>query len=114
MLFCVEAIVFWLRLMYDYVQKEVIMATVNVTIRLDAEVKQQAEELFGRLGMDLSTAMNVFIKQALEYGGIPFKIRTKRPNKTTLAAMAEARALMHDPNAKRVNSVEELMAELNK
>ena len=90
------------------------MATVNLTVRLDADVKQQAEELFGRLGMNLSTAMNVFVRQALEYGGMPFKIRTKRPNKTTLAAMAEARALMHDPNAKRYTSIDELMEDLNK
>lgn len=90
------------------------MSTVNLTVRLDAEVKQQAEELFDRLGMSLSTAMNVFIRQALEYGGLPFKVRSSRPNKTTLAAMEEARALAHDPNAKRYTSVKELMEDLNK
>ena len=90
------------------------MATTNLTIRLDPSLKQEAETLFAKLGMNLSTAVNVFFRQSPEYGGIPFDIRTKRPNNATLEALAEARALAHDPNAKFVTSVEALMGDLDK
>jgi DNA-damage-inducible protein J len=48
--------------------------TINVTIRLDREVKENAEKLFGDFGMNLSTAFNIFARQALRQGKIPFEI----------------------------------------
>ena len=48
--------------------------TINVTIRLDREVKEQAEKMFNDFGMNLSTAFNVFARQALRQGRIPFEI----------------------------------------
>ena len=48
--------------------------TINVTIRLDREVKEQAERMFNSFGMNLSTAFNVFARQALRQGKIPFEI----------------------------------------
>ena len=48
--------------------------TINVTIRLDREVKESAEQLFNDLGMNLSTAFNIFARQALRQGKIPFEI----------------------------------------
>jgi DNA-damage-inducible protein J len=48
--------------------------TINVTIRLDREVKERAESLFSDLGMNLSTAFNIFARQSLRQGKIPFEI----------------------------------------
>ena len=48
--------------------------TINVTIRLDKEVKENAERLFNDLGMNLSTAINIFARQSLRQGKIPFEI----------------------------------------
>ena len=48
--------------------------TINVTIRLDREVKESAERLFNDFGMNLSTAFNIFVRQALRQGKIPFEI----------------------------------------
>ena len=48
--------------------------TINVTILLDRDVKENAEQLFDNLGMNLSTAFNVFARQALRQGKIPFEI----------------------------------------
>lgn len=56
------------------------MATTNVSIRMDADLKAQADALFAELGMNLSTAFNIFVRQSLREGGIPFEIRTERPN----------------------------------
>jgi len=50
------------------------MGQTNVNIRMDAEIKQEAEQLFESLGMNMSTAFNIFIRQSLRTGGIPFKI----------------------------------------
>ena len=57
------------------------MATTNVSIRMDTELKAQADELFAELGMNLSTAFNIFVRQSLREGGIPFEIRTDRPKR---------------------------------
>jgi DNA-damage-inducible protein J len=48
--------------------------SINVTIRLDKEIKKDAEELFRNFGMNLSTALNIFIRQSLRQGKIPFEI----------------------------------------
>ena len=90
------------------------MATTNVSIRMDTELKAQADELFAELGMNLSTAFNIFVRQSLREGGIPFEIRTDRPNKETIAAMLEAENIAKDPNVKGYTDLDELFADLKK
>lgn len=51
-------------------------STVNLSIRVNRELKENAEALFGELGMNLTTALNVFLRQAVRQGGIPFEIKT--------------------------------------
>ena len=51
--------------------------TINVTIRLDREIKEQAERMFNDFGMNLSTAFNIFVRQSLRQGRIPFEIFSK-------------------------------------
>jgi len=86
----------------------------NFTIRLDTNVKEEAEKIFADLGMTLSGAINIFLHQALIVRGLPFEVRQEHPNKTTLAAMEEAIRLVNDPNAKHFTTVEELMEDLRK
>ena len=90
------------------------MATTNVSIRMDTELKAQADELFAELGMNLSTAFNIFVRQSLREGGIPFEIRTDRPNKETIAAMLEAENIAKDPNVKGYTDLDEMFADLRK
>ena len=90
------------------------MATTNVSIRMDTELKAQADELFAELGMNLSTAFNIFVRQSLREGGIPFEIRTEKPNKETVAAMLEAERVAKDPNVKKYSDVEEALRELKR
>ncbi|MGP1574690.1 type II toxin-antitoxin system RelB/DinJ family antitoxin [Selenomonas sp.] len=52
------------------------MATVSAQIRLDPEVKARSMELFQSLGLDLSTAVNVFLRQCLIHRGLPFSVET--------------------------------------
>ncbi len=55
------------------------MATVNVTIRMDADDKAKAEKLFSELGLTMNAAFNMFAKQSIREQGIPFKV-TKNTN----------------------------------
>ena len=65
-------------------------------------------------GMNLSTAFNVFVRQSLRDGGIPFEIKMDQPNKETMAAMLEAERIAKDPNVKHYSDVEEALRELKR
>lgn len=88
--------------------------TTNITIRMDVDLKTQADTLFSELGMNLSTAFNIFVRQSLREGKIPFDISLSQPNKETIAAMLEAERIAHDPNVKRYSDVEEALRELKR
>ena len=88
--------------------------TTNMTIRMDAELKAQADALFAELGMNLSTAINIFVRQSLREGGLPFEVKLERPNRETAAAMLEAQRIARDPNVKGYRNMDELFAELDK
>ena len=66
------------------------MSKVSTNISIDSETKAKAQEMLADLGMDLSTAVNIFLKQMLYEGGIPFAITRNVPNRATLDAMKEA------------------------
>ena len=66
------------------------MARTTANISIDEEVKKQAQELFADFGMDLSTAVNIFLRQAIRENAIPFIISRNDPNTETLNAMQAA------------------------
>lgn len=66
------------------------MKSVNVTFRVDENLKAQADALFADLGMSLSTAFNIFLRQSVREQQIPFAISRNMPNAVTLAAMDSA------------------------
>ena len=88
--------------------------TTNLSIRIDKELKERAEQLFSELGMNMTTAFNIFLRQAVRQGKIPFEVSLNTPNAETIAAMEEAVRLSRDPNAKRYSAVEELLAEVRR
>lgn len=88
--------------------------TTNISIRMDSELKAQADALFAELGMNLSTAFNIFVRQSLREGGIPFEIKLEQSNKETIAAMLEAERIAKDPNVKHYSDLDELFEDLRK
>lgn len=72
------------------------------------------EKLYNELGVNLTTAINVFLRQSLCAGGFPFEVRLEQPNKETIAAMLEAERIAYDPSAKRYSDVEEALQELKR
>ena len=87
------------------------MKSVNVTFRVDEDIKKQADDLFGDLGMSLSTAFNIFLRQSVREQGLPFAVSKNVPNKATLAALeaSERGEDLYGP----YDSVEDLMGALN-
>ena len=88
--------------------------TSNYTIRLDTELRKEAEALFADLGMSLATAFQIFLKQAIQEQGLPFPVKKKQPNKVTLAAMKEALEIAESPDAKTYSSASEMMEDILK
>ena len=87
-------------------------STTNISIRMDSDLKAQADALFAELGMNLSTAFNIFVRQSLREGRIPFDISIRQPNKETIAAMLEAVRIAKDPSVKGYTDLDELFADL--
>lgn len=87
------------------------MAKVSTNITIDADVKKQSQELFANLGLDLSTAINIYLKKALLEQGIPFEVKRDIPNSITTKAIIDAEngEDIHGP----FDSVESLMEDLN-
>lgn len=86
--------------------------TTNISIRMDSDLKKQADALFSELGMNISTAFNIFVRQALREGKIPFDISLNQPNKETIAAMLEAERIAKNPSVKGYTDLDELFADL--
>ena len=87
--------------------------STNVTVRMDSDVKRECEGIYGALGMNLSTAINVFLRKSIRAGGFPFDVRLDdRPNRETMAALLEAERIAKDPSVKGYNDLDELFADL--
>ena len=89
-------------------------STTNFRVRMDSDIKRQCESLYGELGMNLTTAINDFLRQSLRVGGFPFDVKLEQPNKETIAAMLEAERIEHSPDVKRYSDVEEALRELKR
>ena len=83
-------------------------STCNISIRMDSNLKAAAEALYEELGMNLSTAFNIFVRQSLRERGIPFKI-----TEGTVSAMLEAERIAKDPTVKGYHDVDEFFANLD-
>lgn len=88
------------------------MSTTNITIRLDEDLKKEAEALFSDLGLNMTTAITVFMKQAVREQRIPFTLSKNHPNEETLEAIREIQELKNNPNKKTYSSFLELLKEV--
>lgn len=89
------------------------MATTNINVRVDTELKQSAEELFSDLGLNMSTAITMFLKSSVSHNGLPFEVKRITPNAETRKALAEYHEMKKNPNNyKRYSSFEDLMDEV--
>ena len=83
----------------------------SLNIRLDSELKNQAEKLFSELGMNMTTAINVFLRQSVREGSIPFEIKLNQPNAETIEAMNEGDEIIKSGRSK-FNNADEMFTDL--
>ena len=89
------------------------MATVNMSIRMDTELKKQADAMFSDMGLNMTTAMNMFLRQVVRQGRIPFEIATDIPNAETMAAIKEMDDILSGKmSTKRYSTTKELFEDL--
>ncbi len=89
------------------------MGTVPTQVRIDANLKKQAISLFGSLGLDMSSAMNIFLRQCVLRGGLPFSVENPQYKLEVIEAINEANLLCADPGTKKYSSFAEAMEDLD-
>lgn len=90
------------------------MSTTNLNIRTDKDVKEKAEKIFNELGLNMTSAVNIFLRTAIRERGIPFELKLDVPNETTIAAIEEGRRMASDPSSPRYSNIDELRDALEK
>ena len=88
------------------------MESTNLNIRTDKELKNAAEKIFKELGLNLTTAINIFLRQAVRENGIPFELKLDIPNEITEKAIIEGRELALDNSKKGYTDMSELRTAL--
>ncbi|MCQ2742981.1 MAG: type II toxin-antitoxin system RelB/DinJ family antitoxin [Bacilli bacterium] len=87
--------------------------TVPTQVRIESDVKEQASVLFKKLGLDMSSAVNLFLHQCILRGGLPFSVEMPNYNQETLMATDEAKRKSRDPSVKGYTSIEALKSALD-
>ena len=88
------------------------MRTTKLNIRTDKFTKEQAEKIFNQLGLNISTAINMFLIATIRENGTPFELRIDTPNKETIEAIEEGRKILNDPNTPKYSNIEDLKSAL--
>ena len=90
------------------------MATTNLNIRYRQwQSRTRRRKFFNELGLNMTTAVNMFLRTAIREHGIPFELKLEVPNDTTATAIEEGRKMMKDPSAPRYSSMDALKAALD-
>ena len=85
------------------------MATTNLNIRINKDIKDQAEVIFSELGLNMTTAINMFLRTTIRENGIPFNLKLEIPNNTTIAAIKEGKEIVaHDKKVKGYSNMDDL------
>lgn len=88
------------------------MSQISVNVRMDEQLKKQFEGFCSEVGLNMTTAFNLFAKTVVRQQRIPFEIGLETPNAETLEALREAEIIGRDPNTKRYSSFSELLQEV--
>ena len=88
------------------------MATTNLNIRTDKDIKEQADQIFSELGLNMTTAINIFLRTTIRENGIPFSLKLDTPNEETATAIKEGRRIALDSSVKSYKTMDDLKAAL--
>ena len=87
------------------------MSATTMNIRVDSDIKNNAKKIFAELGMDLTTAVNIFLRQSIREHGMPFELKLRVPNDETVEAIRQVNN--KKDLSKPFSSISELMEDLN-
>lgn len=87
--------------------------TTPTQIRIEENIKKQAVELLEGLGLNLSDAVNIFLKQVILQNGIPFEVKYPEYKPEVIEAMEEAKRISREPNTKRYSSFSEALEDID-
>ncbi len=90
------------------------MAKIPTQIRIDEVVKRDATKLFKTLGLDMSSAVNIFLHQCILQGGLPFNVEIPNYNKRTMATIEQAGQMVHEESAEYYTDMNEMKKSLLK
>ncbi|GHU86251.1 DNA-damage-inducible protein J [Clostridia bacterium] len=85
----------------------------TIQIRTDVDVKVAADAIFKQLGVHMSDAINIFLRQSIIHGGLPFEVKVSKPNEITLAAMEDIEQAIKD-GVSGFDNFEEFLSELKR
>lgn len=89
------------------------MTNTHLNIRTDKEVKEAAEQIFSDLGLNMTTAINMFLRTTIRENGIPFDLKLKQVNDETHQAIEEGQQMLADDQAQSFSTIEELKESLD-
>lgn len=84
------------------------MASTNLNIRTDKEVKEAAEKIYSSLGLNMTTAINMFLRASIRERGIPFELKLNIPTDETIEAIEEGRMIANDDSVNAYDNIDDL------
>lgn len=84
------------------------MATTNLNIRTDKEIKEAAEKIYSSLGLNMTTAINMFLRACIRESGIPFELKLDLPSDETIKAIEEGRKIAKDKKIRDYDNIDDL------
>ena len=84
------------------------MATTNLNVRTDKEIKEAAEKIYSSLGLNMTTAINMFLRASIRESGIPFDLKLNIPDDETIKAIEEGRMIAKDKKARSYDNMDDL------
>ena len=90
------------------------MSTIAKNFRIDSELNNQANALLEGLGLSMSQAISMFLRQVVLHRGLPFDVKYPERSASLLEAIEEAKRLEADPKTKRYTDMDEMWADLDK
>lgn len=90
-------------------------ATSAINVQVNAKDKKEATLILKNLGLNMSTAINMFLKQIIKTDGLPFEVKNPKPTKELLEALQEGEDIIKDIEAgkrKGYNNMYELIKSL--
>ena len=84
------------------------MQTANINIKINCSLKKQAVNLYNKLGLNMSTAINMFLAESVRTNSLPLSLKLNIPNKETLKAVEESKKIIKNKKVKGYTNIKDL------